>query len=154
MSRTTCFHRNFYQTFREELTPNLLICSIAYLCPTLFATPWTVVHQASWSWDFPSKNIGAVCHFLFQGITLSKGLYPCLLHCQVDSLPLSHLEDQPETLLKNFKGSFHKSPSWWYKSRHRYTTTSPSTKLQVNITDEHRHTNHQQNTSKQNQTTH
>ena len=111
MSRTRCFHRSFYQTFREELTPNLLMCSIAYSCPTLLQPSWTVANQASRSWDFPSKNTGAVCHFLFQGIILSKGLYPCLLcllHWQVDSLPLSHLEGQPETFPKNFKGSLSK----------------------------------------------
>ena len=112
MSRTRCFHRHFYQTFREALTPNLLMCSIAYSCPTLLQPPWNVANQASRSWDFPSKNTGAVCHFLFQGIILSKGLYPCLLcllHQQVDSLPLSHLGGQPETFPKDFKGSFHKA---------------------------------------------
>jgi len=30
------------------------------------------------------------CHFLLQGIFLTQGLNPCLLHWQVDSLPLSH----------------------------------------------------------------
>ena len=156
MSRTRCFHRSFYQTFREELTPNLLMCSIAYSCPTLLQPSWTVANQASRSWDFPSKNTGAVCHFLFQGIILSKGLYPCLLcllHWQVDSLPLSHLEGQPETFPKNFKGSFHKACRGDTKAD-KDIPTHPSTKLQVIITDEHRHRNHQQNTSKQNQTTH
>ena len=30
------------------------------------------------------------CHFLLQGIFLTQGSNPCLLHWQVDSLPLSH----------------------------------------------------------------
>ena len=30
------------------------------------------------------------CHFLLQGIFLTQGLNPCLLHWQVDSSPLSH----------------------------------------------------------------
>ena len=42
-------------------------------------------------WDFPGKNTGVGCHFLFQGIFPIQGLNLCLLHCLVDSLPLSHL---------------------------------------------------------------
>ena len=40
-----------------------------------FATPWTVAHQAPQSgpWDFPDKNTGVGCHFLFQGIFLTQG---------------------------------------------------------------------------------
>ena len=30
------------------------------------------------------------CHFLLQRVFLTQGLNPCLLHWQVDSLPLSH----------------------------------------------------------------
>ena len=33
----------------------------------LLATPWTVVHRAPLSWDFPGKNTGVGCHFLHQG---------------------------------------------------------------------------------------
>ena len=43
-------------------------------------------------WDSPGKTIGVGCHFLLQGIFLIQGLNQCLLHWQVDSLPLSHLE--------------------------------------------------------------
>ena len=49
-------------------------------------------------WDFPGKNTGVGCHFLLQGIFLAQGLNPRLLHllhCQVDSLPLSHLGSSP-----------------------------------------------------------
>ena len=45
--------------------------------------------------DFPGKNSGVGCHALLQGIFLTRGsnLYLlCLLHWQVGSLPLSHLE--------------------------------------------------------------
>ena len=34
----------------------------------LFATPWTVAHQPSLSWNFPGKDTGEGCHFLLQGI--------------------------------------------------------------------------------------
>jgi len=43
------------------------------------------------TWDFPGKNTGAGCHILLQGIFLTQGLNPRLLHWQLDSLPLSHL---------------------------------------------------------------
>ena len=42
-------------------------------------------------WDSPGKNTGVGCHFLLQGIFPTQGLNLCLLHWQVDSLPLSHL---------------------------------------------------------------
>ena len=41
-------------------------------------------------WNFPG-NTGVGCHFLLQGIFLSQGSNPrllCLLHCQMQSLPL------------------------------------------------------------------
>ena len=43
--------------------------------------------------DFPGKNTGVCCrcHFLLQGIFLTQGLNPNLLHWQAKSLPLSHL---------------------------------------------------------------
>ena len=56
------------------------------------ATPCTVT-QLLCPWDFPGKNAGVGCHFLLQGLFLTQGLNPsllCLLHWQVDSLPLSH----------------------------------------------------------------
>ena len=33
------------------------------LHPNLSVTPWTVVHQAPLSMDFPGKNTGVGCHF-------------------------------------------------------------------------------------------
>ena len=42
-------------------------------------------------WNFPGKNTGAGCHFLFQGIVLTQGSNLCLLHLlqwQADSLAL------------------------------------------------------------------
>ena len=33
-------------------------------------------------WDFPDNNTGVGCRFLLQGIFLTQGLNPCLLHCR------------------------------------------------------------------------
>ena len=46
----------------------------------LFATPWTIAHQAPLSMGSPGKNTRLGCHFLLQGIFLTQGLNPCLLH--------------------------------------------------------------------------
>ena len=43
-------------------------------------------------WDSPGKNTGMGCHFLPQGIFLTQGLNPCLLHCRQILYPLSHGE--------------------------------------------------------------
>ena len=43
-------------------------------------------------WDFPGKNIGVGCHFLFQEIFPTQGLNPRLMFWQTGSLPLSHRE--------------------------------------------------------------
>ena len=33
-------------------------------------------------WDSPGKNTGLGCHSLLQGIFMTQGLNPCLLHCR------------------------------------------------------------------------
>ena len=45
----------------------------------LFATPQTATHVSLWPWDFPGKNPGVGCHFLFQGNFLTQGMNPSLL---------------------------------------------------------------------------
>ena len=47
-----------------------------------FATLWTVAHQVLCPWDSPGKNTGVGCHFLLQGIFLTKGSSVGLLHCR------------------------------------------------------------------------
>ena len=82
------------------------MCSCAYMClvahSCLSVTPWTVAHQAPLSLGFPMQKycsgltfppppVGWHWHFPLQGILLTEGLNPSLLHWQADSLPLSHL---------------------------------------------------------------
>ena len=64
-------------------------CLVAKSCLTL-CDPWTVAYQTPRPWDFPGKNAGVGCRFLLQGIFLTQGLNPCLLHWQANCLPLSH----------------------------------------------------------------
>ena len=47
------------------------MCLVAQLC--LFATPWTVAHQAFLSMDFPGKNTGVGCYLFLQWIFPTQG---------------------------------------------------------------------------------
>ena len=55
-------------------------------------TPWTIACQAPLlcPWDFQGKNTGVSCHFLLQGIFLTQGSNPGLLHCRQILYHLSH----------------------------------------------------------------
>ena len=49
----------------------------------LFATPWTVAcTRFLCPWDFLSKSTGVGCHCFLQGIFLTQGSNPGLLHCR------------------------------------------------------------------------
>ena len=67
-------------------------CAKPFSHDRLFATLWTVAHQAPLFMGFPSKNTGVGCLALFQGLFLARrsnqGLL-CLLHWQVGSLSLA-----------------------------------------------------------------
>ena len=70
-------------------------CLVAKSCLTLrdlmdCSPPDSWVHG-----DSPGKNIGVGCHFLFQGIFLTQGSNPCLLHRQVDPSLMS-LQGSPK----------------------------------------------------------
>ena len=58
-------------------------------------------------WNLPGKNTEMSCHLLLQGIFLTEGSNPRLLHLlpwQRDSLPMHHLE-RPSTSSTNSKNS-------------------------------------------------
>ena len=48
----------------------------------LFVTPWTVAHQPPLSVEFSRQEYWSGCHFLLQGIFLTQGSNPGLLHCR------------------------------------------------------------------------
>ena len=56
----------------------------------LFATLWIVPYQAPPSMGFSGKNTGMGCQSLLQGIFLTQGLNPGLLHCRQTLNHLSH----------------------------------------------------------------
>ena len=78
--RHHAYHRNKYSMYlviSDSLWPHELQPA-GLLCP----------------WDFPRKNTGVGCHFLFRGSSWLRDQNSCLwhlLHWQADSFPLHHL---------------------------------------------------------------
>ena len=62
---------------------------ITQSCPTL-CNPWIVACQAPLSMEFSSKNTGQGCHSLLQGVFLTQGSKPSLLHSRQILYQLSH----------------------------------------------------------------
>ena len=56
----------------------------------LFATPWTVAYQAPPSMGFSRQGYWSGFHFLLQGIFLTQGSNPGLLHCRQILYHMSH----------------------------------------------------------------
>ena len=57
------------------------VCARALSHVLLFATPWTITHQAP-PWDFLGGSSGGGCHFLLQRIFPTHGLNTHLLRCR------------------------------------------------------------------------
>ena len=85
------FSYYFFETFSSLLAfqvgwwssytcPCYCCCLVAQLCATLLRLCGLQLTRFLCPWDFPSKNIGVVCHFLLQGIFLAQGSNLCLLH--------------------------------------------------------------------------
>ena len=74
----------------EVLLANCLtpydVCSV-----WLFVTPWTIDHQAPLSMGFSRQGYSSGLPFSPPGIFQTQESNPCLLHWQVDSLPLCYL---------------------------------------------------------------
>ena len=66
-------------------------------CVRLFATPWTVAHQAPLSMGFSRQEYCSGLPFPFPGDFPDSGIKPKSPALQVDSLPLSHLGIQINT---------------------------------------------------------
>ena len=66
---------------------------VARSCPTL-VTAWTIACQAPLSMGFPGKNTGVCCHFLLQGIFLTRRWNLGLLHCRQSPYQLSYRGSQ------------------------------------------------------------
>ena len=65
-------------------------CCLVTVTSDSSATPWAVATRLLCPWDFPGKNTGVGYHFLLQGIYLTQGLKPGLVHCRQTLYLLSH----------------------------------------------------------------
>ena len=95
-----CLTHHLHLDFRSTCSKCLHECSVAQSCPIL----WPYGLQPSkllCPWNFPGKNTGTGCHFLLQGIFLTQGLNPHLLHWQRDSTTVL-----PEKLMMSLCSSY------------------------------------------------
>ena len=65
---------------RKALRSGLCKCVLNHSLKGTLWDPLDYTHQALCPWDFPDKNTGVSCHFFLQGIFLTQGSNPCLLH--------------------------------------------------------------------------
>ena len=102
-------HQDSRQTYKALTHPSCSLlfpralccycCLVAKLCPTLLRLHVPQPARLFCPWDIPGKNTTVGCHFLPHGFFPTWGSNPCLLHQQVDSLPLSHQRPPPPGLL-------------------------------------------------------
>ena len=100
----------------------------------LFATPWTVAcTRLLQPWDFLGKSTGVGCHFLLQGIFLTQGSNPGLLHCRQMLYRLSH-QGSPKS--DNFTSSF---PTWISFPFSNLIAMARTSKTMLDKSDKSRH---------------
>ena len=66
--------------FSGKSSVSTLLCLVAKSCLTLLRTHGLQSIRLHCPWEFSGKNTGRGCHFLLQGIILTQGSNPCLLH--------------------------------------------------------------------------
>ena len=74
-----------YKTLIKEIESE-----VAQSCLTFCNPMDCVAYQVLCPWNFPGKSTGVGCHYLLQGIFLTQGLNPGLLHCRQMLYHLSH----------------------------------------------------------------
>ena len=102
------------------------VCMLSWLCQVqLFATLWTIAHQAPLSMGFSRQEYWVGCHAFLHDIFPTQGSNPCLLcllHKQVGSLRLAppgrpHTSGQQTSPTDTCKwlmyGSWLKQSWWW-----------------------------------------
>ena len=84
--------------FQDAILPSYKCQSLSRVW--LFATPWTVAHQAPLSMEFSSKNTGVGSLSLLQGIFLTQELNKGLLQHRQILYSLSHQGSPREEILR------------------------------------------------------
>ena len=75
---------------KERKKVQVLVACVSWSCPML----WDPMEPARLlcPWNSPGRNTGVGCHALLQGIFLTQGLNPGLLHCRQILYQLSYQE--------------------------------------------------------------
>ena len=108
------------QHWNTSLHASSVSKSYLTLCdPTDYSPPGSSVHRI-----LQARKLGVACHFLLQEILLTHGSNSSLLHllhCQADSLPLSHLGSPKYKLVDLRKQNYRnkKIQEWSMKSKHK-----------------------------------
>ena len=85
------------------------MCAQLFSCVQLFVIPWTVACQAHRSVEFSRREYWSGLLFPTWGDLLTQGsnlCLLCLLFCQEDSLPLSHVGNHNALILCQFKEGY------------------------------------------------
>ena len=77
---------------RPPLHPSIRYSCAVFSCSVVSNSLWPHAQSSSVHGDSPGKNTGAGGHFLLQGIFLTQGSNPGLLHCRQILYCLSHQE--------------------------------------------------------------
>ena len=105
LKRTLCYWIKIVDIFVNSLSQTCAyVCACSVMSNSL-GTSGLQLARFLCPWDYPGKNAEVGCHFLLQGIFPTQGTNPSLLrllHCQVDSLPLSHL-GRPYTYIWSYE---------------------------------------------------
>ena len=96
-----CYHHSHlnlkHKIFAWIVDPLMCVCQLLS-CVQLFVAPWTVARMLLCPWNSPGKNTGVGRHALLQGIFLTQGWNPGLLHCRWLLYCLSH-QGNPKGIL-------------------------------------------------------
>ena len=97
-----------------QMTPGNKSLLLAQSCPTLCGPKDCSAPRRLGPWGFPGQDTGVVCHFLLQGIFLTQGSNPDMLHCPRQNI--YHMHDKSHSsydkyLLLLYLCAKHKSSS-------------------------------------------
>ena len=88
----------------DNLCRKLCGCSVAAVSELVWLHSWSVARKAPLL-KFSRQNTGVGCHFLLQGIFLTQGSNPGLLHLHIGRQILYHLSTRVKTISKSLQKS-------------------------------------------------
>ena len=102
-----------WQNLEDTVCVYVRVCMCVLSCVGLFATSWTVAHQAPLSMKFSRQENWSGLSFPASGDLPDTGIEPLsrllrLLHWWVDSLPLRHLGSLEDIMITQISQSHDK----------------------------------------------